>query len=296
MAQATPRTINLASYATDGPYSITCGTAAAADTSKLTSINRNGCDYTITAAAAAAQGDTTFTLTYTSSGSDTHDASFMITIGPASNIVFTAPDEPFTVQANSARGIDLSSYATDGSYTIGCEDATNIDDLLLSVRRNGCTYIVAASINPGDASFTVNYTSTGGGTQSGTINITITPAAPASPPIDPTQPTDPTAPTDRPHNPAANPPARTTAHNHHNNDHHARPARPHHNPRTRPARPQMEHPDSPVGRHHSPANQTKAKPLVKPSYLHLEHEHPDMDKSNPLHPDDKSRHKSVVPH
>ena len=201
------RTISLASYATDGPYTITCGTATAGDASKLTSINRNGCDYTITAAAAAAQGVTTFSLTYTSSGSDTQLASFNINIGPASNIVFTAPEEAFTVQASSSRGIDVSSYAADGSYTIGCEDATNIDAKISSIRRNGCVYTVAASSTAGDASFTVNYTSTGGGTQSGIINITITPAPvePEERPAGPIQPIDPPAERPRP-----TPPTTTT--------------------------------------------------------------------------------------
>ena len=200
------RTLSLASYATDGPYSITCGNATATETAKLTSIARNGCDYTITAAATAAQGDTTFTLTYTSSGTDTHDASFTITIGPASSIVFTAP-AAITFQASSARGIDLSSYATDGSYTIGCLDATNIDPKLSSVTRNGCTYTIAASATPGNASFTIGYTSTGGNTRKATIYITITPA-PTRPEERPERPIIPPAePTRRPTPP---PPTTTT--------------------------------------------------------------------------------------
>ena len=186
------RTLSLASYATDGPYSITCGNATAAEPAKLTSIARNGCRYTITAAAAAAQGDTTFTLTYTSSGTDTHLASFTITIGPASVIVFTAP-AAITLQAGSARGVDLSSYATDGSYTIGCRDATDIDTKISSVRRNGCVYTIAASSTAGDASFAITYASTGGHTSKATINITITPAPrePEERPAGPIQPIDP---------------------------------------------------------------------------------------------------------
>ena len=200
------RTLNLASHATDGPYSITCGNATATETAKLTSIARNGCDYTITAAATAAQGDTTFTLTYTSSGTDTHDASFTLTIGPASSIAFTAP-AAITLQASSARGVDLSSYATDGSYTIGCLDATDIDTKLSSVTRNGCTYTIAASATPGNASFTIGYTSTGGNTRKATIYITITPA-PTRPEERPERPIIPPAePTRRPTPP---PPTTTT--------------------------------------------------------------------------------------
>ena len=190
------RTINLASYATDGPYTITCGNATAQEVAKLTSINRNGCDYTITAAAAAAQGDTTFSLTYTSSGGNTNNASFTIDIGPASNIVFTAPPG-LTVQADSSLGINAASYATDGPdndpYTIGCEDATDIDDRISSISRSGCVYTVRAGSTEGEASFTVTYTSTGGDTRTATVFLTITPAPvePEERPAGPIQPIDP---------------------------------------------------------------------------------------------------------
>ena len=204
------RTVNLASYATDGPYSITCGNATASEPAKLTDIHRNGCRYSITAAAAAAQGDTTFTLTYTSSGGNTNNASFTINIGPASNIIYTAPAD-ITLQANSAQGIDLSSYATDGTgndaYAIGCLDATDIDPEISSVTRNGCVYTIRAGSTPGDADFHITYTSTGGDTHLATVHITITPA-PARPeerPAGPIQPIDP--PTRRPTPP---PPTTTT--------------------------------------------------------------------------------------
>ena len=204
------RTINLASYATDGPYSITCGNATATEPAKLTDIHRNGCRYTITAAAAAAQGNTTFSLTYTSSGGNTSNASFTINIGPASNIVYTAPAD-ITLQANSARGIDLSSYATDGTgndaYTIACLDATDIDPEISSVTRNGCVYTIRAGSTPGEADFHITYTSTGGDTHLATVHITITPAPvePEERPAGPIQPIDP--PTRRPTPP---PPTTTT--------------------------------------------------------------------------------------
>ena len=204
------RTINLASYATDGPYSITCGNATASEPAKLTDIHRNACRYTITAAAAAAQGDTTFSLTYTSSGGNTSNASFTINIGPASDIVYAAPAD-ITLQANSARGIDLSSYATDGTgndaYTIGCLDATDIDPEISSVARNGCVYTIRAGSTPGEADFHITYTSTGGDTHLATVHITITPA-PAEPeerPAGPIQPIDPPA-----RRPTPPPPTTTT--------------------------------------------------------------------------------------
>ena len=197
------RTINLASYATDGPYSITCGNATATEPAKLTDIHRNACRYTITAAATAAQGNTTFSLTYTSSGGNTNNASFTINIGPASDIVYTAPAD-ITLQAGSAQGIDLSSYATDGTgndaYTIGCLDATDIDPEISSVTRNGCVYTIRAGSTPGEADFHITYTSTGGDTHLATVHITITPA-----PARPTEPTE--RPIIPPQQPTARPPA-----------------------------------------------------------------------------------------
>ena len=204
------RTISLASYATDGPYSITCGNATASEPAKLTDIHRNGCRYTITAAATAAQGNTTFTLTYTSSGGNTNNASFTINIGPASDIVYTAPAD-ITLQANSAQGIDLSSYATDGTgndaYTIGCLDATDIDPEISSVTRNGCVYTIRAGSTPGEADFHITYTSTGGDTHLATVHITITPAPvePEERPAGPIQPIDPPA-----RRPTPPPPTTTT--------------------------------------------------------------------------------------
>ena len=202
------RTINLASYAADGPYSITCGNATAQEVAKLTDIHRNGCRYTITAAAAATQGDTTFSLTYTSSGGNTNNASFTINIGPASDIVYIAPTD-ITIQASSTRGIDASSYATDGTgndaYTIGCLDATDIDPEISSVTRNGCVYTIRTGSTEGDADFHIGYTSTGGDTHLATVHITITPAPPEERPAGPAQPIEP--PTRRPR---PTPPTTTT--------------------------------------------------------------------------------------
>ena len=205
------RTISLASHAADGSYTITCGNATAAEAAKLTSISRNGCDYTITAAAAAAQGDTTFALTYTSTGGDTHDATFTITIGPASNIVFTAPAS-IAVRGGRSLSINAAQYATDGSYTISCEDATSVDAKIASVTRTGCTYRITATRNAGSASFDISYTSTGGSTLTATIQLTITAAAPTRPPQEPEDPTEifePTTPTRRPTTPPPTQPPTT---------------------------------------------------------------------------------------
>ena len=199
------RTVSLASHAADGSYTITCGNATAAEAAKLTSISRNGCDFTITAAAAAAQGDTTFSFTYTSRGGDTHAATITITIGAASSIVFTPPAQNFRVPATTAVVINAASYAADGGYTIGCEDATGIDPKLASVTRSGCDYTATAGSVLGEAVFTVSYTSTGGDTARGIISLTII-SAPQRP--QPAAPDDQT-PSDTDPQPARTPDTRT---------------------------------------------------------------------------------------
>ena len=175
------RTINLSSYATDGPYSITCGNATAAEPAKLTAIDRNGCDFRITAAAGAAQGDTTFAFTYTSSGGDTHDATFTIRIGPASSIVFTAPDTNPVIRATTTATIDVGQYAEDGDYTITCGAASRVSSRIASISNNGCSYRIRAGVLLGQATFTVAYSSSGGDTLDAEIAITI--IAPPSRPV-----------------------------------------------------------------------------------------------------------------
>ena len=168
------RTVALASHADDGPYTITCGNATASDAAKLTAIDRNGCDFRITAAAGAAQGDTTFAFTYTSSGGDTHDATFTIRIGPASSIVFTAPDENPVIRAATTATLDVGQYAEDGDYTITCGAASNVDRRrIASISNNGCSYRIRASGVLGQAVFTVAYVSSGGDTLESEIAITI---------------------------------------------------------------------------------------------------------------------------
>ena len=175
------RTVNLlAGYATDTIYTITCGNATASDTARLTLIERNGCDYTITAAADATQGDTTFTLTYTSTGTDTHDATITIDIGPPSEIIFTAPSQIPVVPAGTTMTIDVGSYVEDGLYTIICAAATDVDEnRIASIVNNGCSYTVTAAAVLGEATFTVPYRSTGGDTMDSAVTVRI--SAPPAP-------------------------------------------------------------------------------------------------------------------
>ena len=171
-------TIDASAYASDsGGYTITCGDATSIDTTKLVSITRNGCSYTITPISTltlSQQGDTTFTITYTSSGGHTRTVTITINIGPSSNIVYAAPTG-LNISRSGTRTIDASAYVSDGSYTITCGNASGISSTLASVTRNGCSYSVKAGSTMGTATFSITYTSTGGHTRTVTITINIGP-------------------------------------------------------------------------------------------------------------------------
>ena len=84
-------TVNAASYATDGIYTITCADATSVS-SKFSSITRTAgtCDYTLAAKATAA-GPASFIVPYTSSGGDTLSGTIFITI---ISVVEPVEDEP----------------------------------------------------------------------------------------------------------------------------------------------------------------------------------------------------------
>ena len=181
------RTINALDYVTetDASYTITCGDATAIDTTELMSVTRNGCNFTITPK--NVQGEASFTIPYTSSGGDTESGVIPITVGPDSTITFTAPPTTgagrLLVAVNRTRTVDASDYASDGSYTITCGDATAIDTTELSTvtrpdaTNKPCEFLVTPKNVQGAASFTVPYTSSGGHTASGIIPITVGPAS-----------------------------------------------------------------------------------------------------------------------
>ena len=79
--------------------------------------------------------------------------------------------------AGETLAVTAGGYATDGSFTISCADATNVSTEFTSVTRtaNTCNYSVVAKANAsaGVATFTIPYTSTGGDTHNGIISITI---------------------------------------------------------------------------------------------------------------------------
>ena len=131
------------------------------------------CEYTITPKASATAGAATFTIPYTSSSGATLDAEITVTV---SNITYTAPT--LSMAAGETLAVTAGGYATDGSFTISCADATNVSTEFTSVTRtaNTCNYSVVAkaTATAGAATFTVPYTSNGGDTHNGIISITIT--------------------------------------------------------------------------------------------------------------------------
>ena len=165
-------TIDASTYATDGTYAISCGTATSVD-SKIT-VAGTGCSYRITAGSTT--GAASFTVPYSSTGGDTENGAIPITVGSASSIVFTAP-AGLSVAAGRAITINAASFAVDGSYTISCANASSVSSLFSSISRTGCSYEARAGSTQGTAAFTVPYTSSGGDNHSGVISVAIGPAS-----------------------------------------------------------------------------------------------------------------------
>ena len=177
-------TIEAAEYADDGVYTIECGDPSGISAS-LSSVTRtpNTCRFTVTAGASSGTGS--FTVIYSSSGGDTHTATFTVAISPIS----FSPPAGLNVAAGQSITIIASSYASESGESISCSDATNIDSKFSAVTRtpNSCTYrITARGDSEGSASFTVPYSSTSGASLNAMISVSITPAPmrPESPQAD----------------------------------------------------------------------------------------------------------------
>ena len=176
-------TIDASSYAADGEYAVSCSTATSID-SKITVAN-TGCSYQVSAGSTT--GAASFTVPYSSTGGDTENGAISVTVGSASNITFNAPTG-LVVAVGRNITINAGSYATDGSYTISCENASSVSSLFSSISRTGCSYEARAGSTQGTATFTVPYTSSGGDTHNGVIsvivyvpaNVAITPLAATS--------------------------------------------------------------------------------------------------------------------
>ena len=166
--------INAASYASDGDYTISCGTATSVS-ALISSIARVGCTYTVTAGNTA--GNASFTVPYTSAGGDTESGTITVTIGAASSITFTAPTN-LSVPLDGSLTIDATSYAADGSYTFTCSDASvrasSDGSTLATVSRSGCNYRITPSGTVGSFSFSMTYTSSGGDTETGIFSVRVT--------------------------------------------------------------------------------------------------------------------------
>ena len=187
LASGASRIINAADYASHGSHAISCGQASSISSTLTVTKRRiagdtSGCSFSVVAGSPvrnffgdiirttpSAPGTATFTIAYTSAGGGSRSGTITVTIGAASNIVFTAPAgaNALSVEVNRRLVVDADSYAADGSYDITCADATSVSSLI-SVARSGCDFTVTAGSTTGTASFTVLYTSAGGDTHSGT--------------------------------------------------------------------------------------------------------------------------------
>ena len=168
--------IDASSYAADGSYAVSCGDAKSIDP-KLSAVTRtaNTCTYSVTVGNTT--GAASFVVPYTSAGGAALDATVSITIvRPLSVIVFK---EPFYLDlaTNRTLTIDASDYASDAyGFTISCGAATGVDSKI-TIQRTGCSFVVTPTGTQGSASFTVPYTSSGGGTYNAVFTIDIGPAS-----------------------------------------------------------------------------------------------------------------------
>ena len=180
---------------TGSNYTFTCADATGVDAARMTvtrSSSGDGCSFTVdpvNSLAAGLQGDTTFSVFFTSTGGDTATGTFTVNIGADSNIVYTAPDT-LIVGRNRTLEIDASSYVADGSYTFTCSDATGVDTyeannvqvpkMAVTHAGSSCTYTIdpvdtLLPTEQGDATFTISLASSGGDSTTRTITVGIGP-------------------------------------------------------------------------------------------------------------------------
>ena len=122
-------------------------------------------------------------MPYTSEGGHSVSGAISVTVGPDSNIVYTAPTG-LRVARNRTLEIDATDHFTESStYTVTCGDATGIDNTRLSsVARtaNTCTFTVdpidtlAAGLQ-GNTTFVVPLSSTGGHTRDAVFTVNVGP-------------------------------------------------------------------------------------------------------------------------
>ena len=188
--QGSSRTIDVSGYASEtdsSSYTITCGQASAF-TSRIISVSNSpgSCNYTVTAAADASittpVTGQSFTVPYISTGGATTNAVVPISIGPASSITLSIPED-LQVATGGTITVYAAGFATDGPYGISCGNASSVSASLQSVvsqtseDSSGCTYLVTAGSGAGSGAFTVLYTSNGGSIRSGQIPVNVVSAA-----------------------------------------------------------------------------------------------------------------------
>ena len=168
------RGFNALDYATENSaFTVTCGDATGVDAAKL-EVRRNGCNFTIDPKddlAEALQGNTSFSVPFTSTGGQTITGTFTAYIGPDS-VIRLLKETPLRVARNNTLTIDATDYVGDGDYTVSCGNPYNINRGIMNVTRdasgNGCNFTVDPNDDleiTGDsvsAGFTVRHTSSGG--------------------------------------------------------------------------------------------------------------------------------------
>ena len=108
VAASRSRTVDFSDYASDGSYTISCGTPTTAS-SLITIGTPTGCSVAITAGAST--GQASVSVVFTSEGGATATGSFTFDVGAASNIVFSAPTG-LKVATNRTRVINCLLYTS----------------------------------------------------------------------------------------------------------------------------------------------------------------------------------------
>ena len=177
-------TLDASLYAADGPYTITCGAATGVAVAKLSSVSRadataSPCVYTITAASAATEGSTSFSVPLSSSGGATATGAVAVRVGPSASSITISPASPM-ISVRPARivYVDASRYASDGTYPITCSGHSSSGQGSLTEFTNpsNCLYRFRLNAGPGQQhTLTVNLASAGGAT--GSVSIRLNRAA-----------------------------------------------------------------------------------------------------------------------
>ena len=104
-------------------YVIACADATSVH-SRLTSVTRDGCSYTVTPSISATAGNATFGVVFTSDGGHSRSETITVEIGPNSTLSYNPP-VGLRVGRNYTLVIDALDYVTENpAYTVTCGDAS----------------------------------------------------------------------------------------------------------------------------------------------------------------------------